>query len=129
MRTANPQKSNRWVLLRHVGAPDDGKGIHFDLLIEDKKFCRTWRLRDMPVLNGPHVDSVYSFPHHLDWLEIHEKFVSGNRGIATRIKQGIKSGSLPIIEKKHIKLSLLWEDLECDLVINQNGCRIFSKNC
>ena len=128
MITASPKKYYRWVLLRHIGAPDDLRGIHYDLLLEDNKFCRTWRLSDIPLLDGPYVDSIYITPHDLDWLDIKEKLVSGNRGVATRIKKGVFFKSLPSIEKSFIKLLLRWEDVEGDLVIDENGCRILSKN-
>ena len=121
------KKSHRWVLLRHVGAPNDLKGIHFDLLLEDKEFCRTWRLSDIPILDGPYVDSVQILPHKLYWLEITEKVVSGNRGLATRINKGIYFDSLPAIEKSSVNLSLTWENVDSNLVINENGCRILSR--
>ena len=127
MNITNPRKSYRWVLLRHTGAPNDFKGIHFDLLLEDKEFCRTWRLSDIPVLDGPYVDSLYIAPHNLYWLDIKEKVVSGNRGVATRIKKGIFWESLPSIEDSCINLLLKWDGVKGDLVINENGCRIFSK--
>ena len=117
----------RWVLLKHIGSPDDINGIHFDLLLEDKEFCRTWRLSDIPLLDGPYVDSVYISPHNLYWLDIKEKVVSGNRGVATRIKQGIVLQSFPLFEGGSINLSLIWDKLEVELVIDKNGCRIFSK--
>ena len=122
-----PKKIYRWVLLRHIGALDDLRGIHFDLLLEDNNFCRTWRLRQIPLLNGPYVNSVSIAPHNLEWLDIKEKVVTGNRGLATRIKKGIFFNSLPVIEKNMINVSLKWEGVEGDLVIDENGCRIFSK--
>ena len=127
MSIATRKRPYRWVLLRHTGAPDDLRGIHYDLLVEDEKFCRTWRLSDIPLLDGPYVDSVYISPHNLDWLEIKEKVVSGNRGVATRIKKGIFLQSLPSIEKNSINLSLKWENVDSHLVINENGCRICRK--
>ena len=127
MNSASQKKSYRWVLLRHIGAPDDSIGIHYDLLLEDKKFCRTWRLSDIPLLDGPYVDSVNIDPHKLDWLDIQEKIVSGDRGVATRIKKGIFMKSLPNIENTSIQLSLTWDDVDCDLVIHENCCGIFSK--
>ena len=78
-------------------------------------------------MNGPYVDSVYIAPHNLYWLDIKEKVVSGNRGVATRIKKGIFWKSLPSFENSFINLSLKWESVEVDLVIDENGCRIFSK--
>ena len=127
MNTANPKKSYRWVLLRHTCAPDDIRDIHFDLLLEDQKCCRTWRLSDIPLLDGPYVDSSHIAPHQLYWLDTKEKVVSGNRGVATRIKNGIFFQPLPSIEKCFINLSVKWEDVDSDLVIDENGCRISSK--
>ena len=127
MRTLGGKNVYRWVLLKHIGSPNDIKGIHFDFLVEDKNFCRTWRLSDIPLLDGPYVDSVYVAPHNLYWLDVEEKVVSGNRGVATRIKKGIFLQSFPSIESSSINLSLIWDKLEVDLVINENGCRIFSK--
>ena len=117
----------RWVLLKHIGSPDDIKGVHFDLLLEDKEFCKTWRLSDIPLLDGPYVDSVYIEPHNLKWLDIEEKLVSGNRGFAKRIKQGVFLQSLPSVENGFIKLPVIWEKLEVSLVLDENGCRIFRK--
>ena len=113
-------------MLKHIGSPDDIKGIHFDLLLEDKELCRTWRLIDIPLLDWPYVDSVFIAPHNLYWLDIEEKAVSGNRGVATRIKQGVFLQSLPSLENCSINLTLIWDKLEVNLVINQKGCRIFS---
>ena len=127
MNTVKQTKSYRWILLIHIDAPDDFKGIHFDLLLEDKEFCRTWRLSEIPLLDGPYVDSVHIAPHKLDWLDIEEKVLSGNRGVATRIKKGIFLKSLPSIEKSSINISLQWGDVDSDLVIDEKGCRIFSK--
>ncbi len=114
-------------MLKHIGSPDDIKGIHFDLLLEDKEFCRTWRLSDIPLLDGPYVDAVYIAPHNLYWLDIEEKIVSGNRGVAKRIKQGIFLQSFPPVERSYLNLSLIWDKIEVDLVIDENGCRIFRK--
>ncbi|WP_269604081.1 hypothetical protein [Prochlorococcus marinus] len=127
MSNFGENKFYRWVLLKHIGSPNDIKGIHFDLLLEDKDFCRTWRLSDIPLLDGPYVDSICIAPHNLYWLDIKEKFVSGNRGFASRIKQGIFFKSFPSIESSFINVSLIWDKLEVDLAIDENGCRIFRK--
>ena len=127
MNSANLRKTYRWVLLRHIFAPDDSRGIHFDLLLEDKELCRAWRLSDIPSLDGPYVDAVSINPHKLEWLNIKEKFVSGNRGIATRVKRGIFFQSLTRMENSNINLLLQWEDVEGYLIIDNQGCRISSK--
>ena len=127
MSNLGEKKVYRWVLLKHIGSPDDIKGIHFDLLLEDKELCRTWRLIDIPLLDGPYVDSVFIAPHNLYWLDIEEKVVSGNRGVAKRIKHGVLLQSFPSNETTSIKLSVIWDKLEVELVIDENGCRIFKK--
>ena len=128
MSNLGEKKVYRWVLLKHIGSPDDIKGIHFDLLLEDKELCRTWRLIDIPLLDGPYVDSVFIEPHNLYWLDIEEKVVSGNRGVAKRIKQGVFLQSFPSAKTTSIKLSVVWDKLEVDLVLDETGCRILSKN-
>ncbi len=127
LHISSKKKIYRWVLLRHSFAPDDIEAIHFDFLLEDKEFCRSWRLSHIPLLDGPYVDSVYIAPHNLYWLDIKEKVLSGNRGVATRIKKGVFWKSLPSIENSFINLSLQWDGVKGDLVIDENGCRIFSK--
>ena len=127
MNSFNKKKKNRWVLLRHIIECDDVECIHFDFLLEDKDFCRTWRLSGIPVLDGPYVDSLYSDPHNLYWLDIKKKVVSGNRGVATRVKKGIFFEYLPSLKEEYINLSLKWDDVQADMVIDQHGCRIFKK--
>ena len=97
------------------------------MLLEDKELCRTWRLIDIPLLDGPYVDSVFIEPHNLYWLDMEEKVVSGNRGVATRIKKGIFLQSLPSIDNGFLNLSIQWEGVESHLVIDKYGCRILSK--
>ncbi len=120
------EKPARWVLLRHIDAPDDPKKIHFDLLLEDVKFCRTWRLSEIPYLNGPFVEAIYSSPHKHEWLDVIEKAVSCDRGWATRIQKGIIFDSLPSVETSSLKLSATWDDTKVMLEINKNGCRVSS---
>ena len=97
------------------------------MLLQDYEFCRTWRLNDIPLLDGPYVDSVYISPHKLIWLDIEEKVLSGGRGVATRIKKGVFFKSLPSIEKSFINLPIKCQHYEVDLIIDQNGCKIVSK--
>ena len=113
--------------MRHTLALEGVHDTHFDLLLEDKDFCRTWRLSNIPLLDGPYVDSLYSAPHNLYWLDIQEKAVSGNRGVATRIKKGIFWGSLPDTQDNFINISLNWDDVQVDLVLDENGCKISRK--
>ncbi len=122
-------KNFRWVLLRHTYEVSGVEDNHFDLLLEDKEFCRSWRLSNIPLLDGPCVTSLQVAPHNLYWLDIEEKMVSGNRGVATRIKKGIFLKPLPSIDKNFVNVSIEWDNVPVNLVINEAGCRIFRTTC
>ena len=78
----------RFALLEHTGAPDDPTGRHVDLLVEDGDHCRTWRLSDVPLTNGPSVTAVEIAPPRKAWLDHLDGPVSGGRGRARRIDSG-----------------------------------------
>ena len=78
----------RFVLLEHVGHPDDAGGRHFDLLLEDGPACRTWKLLDVPQPGGEAVAALELPRHRLEWLDTQEAEVSGNRGVARRLDAG-----------------------------------------
>ncbi len=82
---------NRWTLLEHIDDIRVPFDRHFDLLIEDGLTCRSWRLKEMPVLDGPFVKLHQSDRHRSQWLEINEGLVSGKRGRAKRVLSGIFS--------------------------------------
>ncbi len=73
------------------------------------------------------MDSFSAAPHNLEWLEIEERIVSGNRGVATRIKKGVFANDSQKTSINSLKITLHWDESEVDLVIDENGCRIFSK--
>jgi hypothetical protein len=76
------------VLLEHTGHPDDPAGLHYDLLLEDAAACETWRLAEIPMIDGPSVDATPLPPHRLAWLDIESGEVSGGRGFTRRIAAG-----------------------------------------
>ncbi len=78
----------RFVLLEHVGHPDDPVGLHYDLLLEDGEVCRTWRLAGIPFPGGEPVVAEPLPPHRRAWLDIESDEVSGDRGFARRIDAG-----------------------------------------
>lgn len=83
-----PAAMPRFILLEHVGAPDDPAGRHFDLLLEAGQSCRAWRLAEIPSPAGPAVAAVAIAPHRLAWLDHVAGEVSGGRGFARRIDGG-----------------------------------------
>ena len=68
----------RYSLLRHTGAPGDPSGCHYDLLLEDGETCRSWRLPDIPPLNGTSQEATPLAPHRRVWLEPRSAAVSGD---------------------------------------------------
>ena len=55
------------------------------------------------------------------------KLRKSNRGFAKKIKQGVFLQSLPSVESSYVNLSMIWDKVEVNLLIDKNGCRIFSK--
>ncbi len=116
----------RWTLLEHTGHPNDLIGCHFDLLLEDGNGCRTWRLDQIPIVDGPSVDAVVLPKHNLYWLDIAEGPVSGGRGWARSLMSGIFRGSLPEIEGAPVQIELHANGLEVTLSIRADLCTFSS---
>ena len=119
---------NRWILLKHVEVPDDLGGMHFDLLIEDEQNCRTWRLNDIPVLDGVSVNASLLPAHRLQWLEVKNSCqVSGGRGWVYRVDGGIFCGSLPKSTSSNVFVRLIGSGIIAYLEINGTVCRFISR--
>ena len=116
----------RWVILKHVLAKDSLDGLHYDLLLEDVQDCRSWRLSNIPSLNGPSVDAIPISPHKLYWLERDESLVSGGRGWAKQIYTGTFSGSLPVSKSEMLSIEIMSTSLSARLQIVNSLCRITS---
>ena len=119
--------NKRWVLLEHRTSKNSLNGIHFDLLLEEEHDCRTWRLEDVPISDGPAVKAVAIRPHNLYWLEKDEGEVSGGRGWAKRIYNGTFSGSLPLFQNDILTVEISGNDLKGTLQIVDSLCKINSK--
>lgn len=115
-------QEKRWAILEHSGAPDDPLGLHFDLLVEETTNCRTWRLEQIPVIDGPGLHARTLKAHNLTWLEITEKKVSGGRGIAKRVFHGLYRGFLPRERSDLMIIQLEGSSIDGLLEINQEIC-------
>ena len=120
-------KQKRWVILEHIGAPDDPVGRHFDLLLEDGNSCRAWRLTTMLVVDGPVLEAAPLPPHRLEWLEIKTGLVSGDRGLAKQVMAGLFYGSLPKMEGEALFVELSRNGLIGSLEIINGSCQLRSK--
>tara|TARA_Y100001968_G_scaffold274374_1_gene267566 strand:+ start:690 stop:1073 length:384 start_codon:yes stop_codon:yes gene_type:complete len=116
----------RWALFKHVPSSQDMQGIHFDLLLEDRSDCRSWRLDQIPFLNGQAVNAISAPPHKVDWLEKHDCAVSGGRGWAYRVERGVFKGELPISDDLPLNIELFSETIFGQLEIRNSSCRISS---
>ena len=118
--------SKRWAILQHTLSKESLEGLHFDLLLEDRAFCRTWRLTSIPIVNGPVVEAVSIASHKLYWLDRQESFVSGGRGWAKRIVCGIYHGSLRSINMNYLSIEIHSNSLNGQLILRKDSCQIFS---
>ena len=117
-------KNNRWALLKHIGAPDDPVGFHYDLLIEDRHGCRTWRLASIPEFNLPPQKAIKLPTHKIDWLNRTSGKVSGNRGSYQRVLQGSFVGKLPSEEGASLCIELHSPDFIGVLSIQGDQCSL-----
>ena len=117
------KKRNRWAILRHLNAPGDLKKCHFDLLLEDRDSCRTWRLKEMPSPNRPSQEITALPNHKLGWLEKKQATLSRGRGEIEQELAGYFVGSLPKSNKEPINVHLKSNDLEGILEIQGNICK------
>ncbi len=116
------QKTNRWVLLKHNESSEDLLSFHFDLLIEDGLNCRSWRLSQIPQLNGPALKITSIAPHNLSWLDTAGREVSGGRGWASPVSSGFFIGELPQSNDVAFQIKLLGEKLTGTLMISKQQC-------
>ena len=114
----------RYSLLRHTDAPDDPSGCHYDLLLEDGETCRSWRLPDIPALNGPTQEATLLPPHRRVWLGPRSAAVSGDRGWAERVMAGRYRGTLPADPQAAVQLDLVDGDLKGKLRITAGRCSL-----
>ena len=114
----------RYSLLRHTDAPDDPSGCHYDLLLEDGETCRSWRLPDIPALNGPTQEATLLPPHRRVWLGPRSAAVSGDRGWAVRVMAGRYRGTLPDDPDAAVQLDLVDGDLKGQLRITAGRCSL-----
>ena len=116
----------KWILLEHIGAPDDPAGRHFDFLLEDDNACRSWRLRNILTLDGPSQEAFPLSAHSLDWLEISECEVSAGRGWAKRVIGGWFSGELPVDETEILCVELHSNEMSGNLEIKNSQFKFCS---
>ena len=79
---------NRWVLLEHTVCNSSLSEVHFDFLVENGSYCLTWKIHEIPQLNGSLVQIKNQPNHRLIWLTSNQKKLSRERGYVKRIDYG-----------------------------------------
>ena len=115
---------NRWVLLEHKIHSKNLINIHYDLLIEDKLDCYTWKIYEIPIINGCLVKIVKQSQHRLIWLTRIECELSNNRGFVKRLDHGTFSYVAPTENSQELKYILNGKLLNGLLTIDENFCHL-----
>ena len=79
---------NRWTLLKHEKTINEILDVHYDFLLENGQDCKTWKLINLPKLDGPSVSIFKHSNHRLIWLTIENKLLTNNRGYVQRVDNG-----------------------------------------
>ena len=79
---------NKWVLLQHKIDRPDCIENHYDFLIENGKDCLTWKIFEIPTINGPAIKILKQINHRLIWLYREKYTLSNSRGEVQRIDHG-----------------------------------------
>ncbi len=124
LRPLSKTTTKRWVLLIHIGAPDDPVGRHFDLLLEDGQGCRTWRLASIPSLDGPEVEATPTKIHKLSWINIKTATLSKGRGQVEQVDAGNYLGSLPNNQSRAVEIYIQGSLLQGHLQVRLNSCQL-----
>tara|TARA_B100000900_G_scaffold353419_1_gene321582 strand:+ start:192 stop:554 length:363 start_codon:yes stop_codon:yes gene_type:complete len=78
----------RWTLLKHEIKNNEILDVHYDFLLENGQDCKTWKLINLPKLDGPSVSIFKHSNHRLIWLTIENKLLTNNRGYVQRVDNG-----------------------------------------
>ena len=116
----------RWALLKHIQSQHHHNRFHFDLLLEDKEDCRSWRLDKFPQVDGPALKVIPISPHNLSWLTCDGREVSGGRGWASPVASGYFLGELPIDYGIPFSIELIGDDLNGKLDMEESESRFRS---
>ena len=119
---------NRWVLLEHKIIDNNIINIHYDLLLEDKSDCFTWKLQKIPTLDKGFVEISKQSNHRLVWLSRVEHQLSNNRGLVKRIDNGTFSYIFNNHQSQELRILLNGKLLKGLLTIGKNFCQLTKTN-
>ena len=79
---------NRWALIEHRVYSVAQIEIHFDFLLESQNDCLTWKMFEIPKLDGNRTEILPHSNHRKNWLSITHQILSRNRGEVNQIDNG-----------------------------------------
>ena len=119
---------DRWVLLKHETINNKILDIHYDFLLENGKYCKTWKLFTLPELDGLSVDIVEHSNHRLIWLTIESQNLTNNRGYVQRVDNGIFKPLGFDIDSNNFSIILKGNCINGLFKKNANSCQLISLN-
>ena len=119
---------NRWTLLKHEKINNKILDIHYDFLLEDEQYCKTWKLLIFPKLDGVSVDIFEHSNHRLVWLTIESKLLTNNRGYVQRVDNGIFKPLGVNLNKNNFSIILQGKCINGLFKKNANLCQLISLN-
>ena len=119
---------NRWTLLKHERIKDDLFDVHYDFLLENGQYCKTWKLFVLPELDGQVVEIFKHSDHRLIWLTIESKLLTNNRGYVQRVDYGIYKPLGFDIDSSNFSIILEGKSINGLFKKNINVCQLISIN-
>ena len=118
---------DRWALLEHTVSNSSTSEVHFDFLVENGSDCLTWKMLELPKLNGPSVKIILQPNHRLVWLTTENQKLSRERGYVKRIGFGNYSILENNLSKDNFSLKLSGELLRGIFRKQGNLCYLCKK--
>tara|TARA_B100000945_G_scaffold223313_1_gene180383 strand:+ start:180 stop:542 length:363 start_codon:yes stop_codon:yes gene_type:complete len=119
---------NRWSLLEHKIEKSDFFEIHYDFLLENGADCLTWKIFEIPKINGSLIKIVKQPNHRLVWLSREKKNLSRERGFVIKIDNGTYSLLQKEINEDNFSLILNGKLLRGVFFKKGNICQLISKD-
>ena len=118
---------NKWVLLQHTIEKTDCIESHYDFLLENGRDCLTWKIFELPQINGPLIEIIKQENHRLIWLYREKYTLSNSRGHVERADYGTYKVVGEFLNEKDFSLILNGQILNGILKKKFNSCQLISE--
>ena len=117
---------NKWVLLQHEINRPDCIEKHYDFLIENGRDCLTWKIFEIPQINGPSIEIIKQENHRLIWLYREKYTLSNARGHVQRRDYGTYKVVGDFLDEDNFSLVLNGSIFNGILKKKFNSCQLIS---